>query len=385
MNSEGLTFCYDGKRAVANMTGLGNYSRRVIDVLSARFDSNRYVMLSSVHRDNQRLAPLLSRHNVSITYPSGAARLIPALWRSGRGIVNAARREGATLFHGLAGELPHGIMQSGIKSVVTIHDLIFNRYPQGYKPLDRIIYDAKARHACTVADRIIAISERTRDDIVEYYDIDPSRIDVVYQGCDDIYSLPMDEGQIKAATLAHGLTTPYFITVGTVEERKNQLLAVKAIQQMPAGVSLAIVGRFRGRYGAEVERYIKSNNLSSRVHHLTGISLQDLALLTAGACGSIYISRYEGFGLPVIEALSAGTPVIAATGSCLEEAGGPGAIYIDPDDIDGLFDAMKTLISNRDKSRRMVLEGREYVKRFDGSCFADSIMAVYHKALTVSK
>ncbi len=376
-----MTIGYDAKRAVANLTGLGNYSRLVVDVLSRDYRQDRFVLLSSVCRENPRLEPLLNRPNVVIDYPRGLWRAMPSMWRSSSGIINAARRQKTDLFHGLAGELPLGIEHSGIPSVVTIHDLIFNRFPQGYNYPDRKIYDAKARHACRVATRIIAISEKTRDDIVEYYHVDPAKIDVVYQGCEPAFGKPHDKALIESLAARFNLGSTYFIAVGTIEERKNQLLAVKAIGQMPENVRLALVGRFRGRYGAAVERYISEHNLGDRVRHLSGLTLDQLAALTAGATGAIYVSRYEGFGLPVIEAIAAGTPVIAATGSCLEEAGGPGALYIHPDSLDSLVANMKRLLADSALCRQMVADGRRYTARFDASRFAAAVMDVYQKAL----
>lgn len=381
MTPNNLRIGFDAKRAVANNTGLGNYSRLIVDRLAACYPGNEYILLSSVRRNSPRLSPVLEHPDVSIVYPSGLWKAAPSLWRSGRGIINAARSRGVQLFHGLAGELPVGINRSGMTSVVTIHDLIFNRFPQGYKPVDRKIYDHKARLACNAATRIIAISERTRRDIIEYYGTDPDRIDVVYQGCDDIFRRDVSGAEAEDVARRHGLTTPYFITVGTVEERKNQLSAIKALESLPEGVSLAIVGRYRGEYGNRVERYIEQHRLGNRVKHLMNISFEDLALLTGGALASIYPSRYEGFGIPVIEALSAGTPVIAATGSCLEEAGGPGAIYLDPDDIRGIAGAMTSLHENPDLRRRMVAEGREYIVRFDNRSVAANVMDVYRRAL----
>ena len=201
---------------------------------------------------------------------------------------------------------------------MTIHDLIYRRVPQDYKPVDRAMYDFKYSRSARNATRVIAISEKTRDDLVEDYQIDPAKIDVIYQGCDPRFGLPVEYDEKQRVRAAYALPERYFISVGTVQSRKNQLLAVKALERLD--LPLVIVGNRKSDYAGEVARYISSHGLSDRVMWLDKVPFADLPALYAMAEFSSYTSRYEGFGIPVIESLSAETPVIAATGSWLEEA-----------------------------------------------------------------
>ena len=185
LRMEKLKIGFDAKRAVRNFTGLGNYSRLVIDVLSREYPANDYRLYTPSVRQNDRLKTLIGRKNVTLVTPDTATgRALPALWRVYGGLTSQIARDGIGLFHGLSNELPLDIARAGIPTVVTVHDLIFRRLPECYKPVDRAIYDYKFRHACENATRVIAISERTRDDIVELYGIKPGKIDIVYQGCD---------------------------------------------------------------------------------------------------------------------------------------------------------------------------------------------------------
>lgn len=183
---------------------------------------------------------------------------------------------------------------------------------------------------------MIAISECTKRDLVADFGIDPSKIDVIYQGVDPIFSLDINTERRQEVRAKYSLPEHYIACVGTVQPRKNQLLVVRALARLPKNVHLVIVGRMDGAYADSVRLEIERLGLSDRVKHLQGVPFADLPYIYADADTSVYPSRYEGFGLPVVESLTVGTPVVAATGSCLEEAGGDGAVYVNPDDADSL-------------------------------------------------
>ena len=378
-----LDIAFDAKRAVRNMTGLGNYSRLVVDVMSRTYPGNGYHLYTPVDKVTDRLAPLLERDNVDLRLPSTRLGRMAggSIWRSVKGLSDQLRADSMSLYHGLSNELPLDIDRAGIPSVLTMHDVIFRRIPSGYSPIDRAIYDFKAARSCRAATRIIAISECTRRDVIEYYNVDPFKVDVVYQGCDDIFRRPVSAAAVAQVRERYGLPERYIIAVGTVEARKNQELAVKALRALPADVKLVIVGRRKKDYTPVVDRIASAEGVTDRIIWLSGVPFGDIPVLLAGACFASYTSRYEGFGIPVIEAISAGVPVIAATGSCLEEAGGPGALYVDPDDVDGYVDYARQLINDPYTGRGMVTAGREYIKRFSPDNFARGIMDTYARAL----
>lgn len=376
---EGLIIGYDGKRAVANNTGLGNYSRYVIDTLSIGFPRNTYRLYSPVIRDNDRLAPLLARGNVELVGPASSfGRRFGSIWRS-TGITRQLASDDVSIYHGLSNELPLNIAKAEFPSVVTIHDLIYRRVPGDYKSFDRAMYDYKYSRSAQNATRIIAISQKTRDDLVEDYQIDPAKIDIIYQGCDPRFGLPISFEEKQRVRGKYKLPQRYFISVGTVQGRKNQMLAVKALERLD--LPLVIVGNRKSGYAAEIAAYVSAHGLSDRVMWIDNAAFSDLPTLYALAEFSSYTSRYEGFGIPVIESLTVGTPVIAATGSCLEEAGGPGAVYVDPDDVDAFADYALRLASETNYRDKLADKGRRYVKRFSADEFARLTMATYRKAI----
>ncbi len=370
---------FDAKRANANFTGLGNYSRFVIDGLATYHKEHAYRMYIPRRRDNVSYDALLRHRGVASVLPRGSwGRRFGALWRS-LFIKRDLQSDGVELYHGLSNELPEGIGRTGIRSVVTIHDLIFLRYPQYYRFFDRHIYNHKFRSACREANRIVAVSECTKRDIVRFYGIDPAKIEVVYQGCDLVFAQPVSPEEKLRVQQAYGLPERFVLNVGSIEERKNLLLAVQAIEQLD-GVHLVAVGRHTA-YTDRVKAYIEEHGLSERVHLLTRLKFGDLPVLYHMASLFVYPSRFEGFGIPVIEALSAGVPVIAATGSCLEEAGGAHSIYIHPDDAIGLADAINRVLTDKDLAQTMVEQGKVHVQQFDPQQLADQMNRLYEQVM----
>lgn len=372
---------FDGKRAVQNYTGLGNYSRYIADILCHYYPKNDYILYAPKKRKNARLDVLTKQYGqLHLAFPTaGIWKKLSSLWRV-CGITKQLKQENIDLFHGLSNELPLNISKSPVKSIVTIHDLIFLRFPKYYHLIDRKIYKYKFRKACENSDKIIAISECTKRDIIQYFNISPDKIEVVYQGCDTSFALPASEEKKREVRRDYRLPEHYILNVGSIEERKNVLLAVKAMAMLPKHIQMVIIGK-RTKYTEEIEEYVNNHGLRERVHILSNVPFDDLPAFYQMADIFVYPSRFEGFGIPIIEALNSGTPVIAATGSCLEEAGGPDSIYIDPDDVQGLANAFKLIYSDSAKRKEMIEKGLVFAKRFSERKQAEEIMNIYKELL----
>ena len=372
---------FDGKRAVQNFTGLGNYSRYIVDILCQFYPENDYVLYAPKKRVNKRLNKLAKQYqHLLFSYPTTYAwKKLSALWRVW-GVTRQLEKEGIDLFHGLSNELPLNIHKSKVKSIVTIHDLIFLRYPQYYHSIDRKIYTYKFRKACENADKIIAISECTKRDIIEDFGISGDKIEVIYQGCDVSFAHPATEEKKREVRAKYQLPEHYILNVGSIEERKNALSAVQALTMLPEQIHFVIVGR-RTEYTDKIERFIKENKLEGRVHIISNVPFEELPSFYQLADIFVYPSRFEGFGIPIIEALYSGIPVVAATGSCLEEAGGPDSIYIHPDDIKGIANAFKLIYSDPEKKKDMIEKGQKFAKRFSEEKQAKEILNIYKKLI----
>lgn len=374
---------FDGKRAAQNFTGLGNYSRYALEALNKYYPNEEYNVYIPKNVDNPKFGGILdsSNGNMKKCMPqSGLARKFKSLWRVW-GVTKTLASDGVQVFHGLSNELPLNIrsVSPGVKSVVTVHDVIFRRLPQCYPVIDRKIYDFKFRRACRNADHVIAVSECTKRDIVMDYGISPDKVSVIYQGCDPLFSQPVAPERVAEVRRKYSLPDRFIVSVGTIEERKNLLSVVKALLHLPKDIHLVAVGR-RTKYTELVDRFVAENGLRERVHLLHGVPYLDLPVIYSCANVFAYMSLYEGFGIPLLEALNSRVPVIAATGSCLEEAGGPGSLYVAPFDVEAIASAVKQCLQPSVKEE-MVVRGLEWASRFTMEQFARQTMQCYNKVL----
>lgn len=371
-----LTIGLDAKRIVRNGTGLGSYGRTLANDLAQIDGLDLRLYAVDKGRDDLR-NQVAESDNLHFCYPQGCYKtgLGKALWRS-RGIVSQLKADGVEIFHGLSGELPSGLGKAGIKSVVTIHDLIFMRHPEYYNKVDVSIYTRKFRQAIRDADCIVAISECTKRDICELGDVSDDRVEVIYQSCATRFSAEPQPQKMWQVRNHYDLPDRYVLNVGSIEERKNILLAVKALRRMPEDVSLVIVGR-RTPYAKQVEQCVVELGLHERVSMLHDVPDDDLPAIYRMADAFVYPSRYEGFGIPIIEAIRMGLPVVACTGSCLEEAGGPDSIYVNPDDDEDMAHAIGQVLFGADERQQRIERSQAYVRRFENTGAAQKFADIY--------
>lgn len=373
-----ITIGMDAKRIVANATGLGNYGRTLVNSLAAGSNGCRFILYAPDRGRDDLRGQIEPHDNVGFAYPEHARfRFQRDRWRA-KGIVKDLLRDHVDLYHGLSGELPQGLGEAGIRGVATIHDLIFLRHPEWYNRADVWIYKRKFERTLREADRLIAISQCTKRDILELSDYPEERIDVVYQSCARRYAVRVAEDKLIEVHAGYSLPERYILNVGSIEERKNAMLALKALNYLPDELSLVIVGR-RTPYTDQLLEYAARQGLFDRLHILHNVPDDDLPAIYQMAECFVYPSRYEGFGIPIIEAIQRGLPVVACTGSCLEEAGGPACIYVDPDDAKAMATAIEQSIRERDGR---VEKSRQYIKRFENADVASQVMAIYRRLLS---
>ena len=376
-----MTIAYDAKRITNNATGLGNYSRFVLETLTEFRPENRYLLYSPSTGDPALYKRLLSHRSVHLFTPHRALALLGgSIWRN-YSVPRQLPQQHVDLYHGLSNELPIGLYRARrIGTVVTIHDLAFVRYPQFYKGIDRLLYRKKYGASARHADRVITVSEATRRDVIDIFGVEEERVTTVYQGCSEAFASITPE-QVAEARDHFALPRRYILFVGSVEERKNLALIVEALGQLQdRELHLVAVGR-KTPYVQTVLECARRMGVLSRLHLLHGVPNSYLPGIYAGAEVFVYPSRFEGFGIPIIEALNAGVPVIGATGSCLEEAGGPHSLYTDPKDATMLAAMIDRVVIDISLRKRMIEEGRRYVERFTPKRIAKELSTIYEEVL----
>ncbi len=366
-----MKIAFDAKRFFHNTSGLGNYSRDLVRILTKYFPENDYILLNK--NKSERGADILENPNVHFleTSKGNMSRQL----KMGKD----AQKLDADIFHGLSGELPLKWDKKPIKKIVTIHDLIFVRYPQYYSFFDRKIHLWKFKKAANAADKIIAISEQTKRDIIQFLKIPENKIEVIYQGCHKAFKEQQSEEFINKTKEKFKLPERYILNVGTIEERKNLLNVVKALKDTQ--IPLIVVGK-KTKYFQKIANFIQKNKMEKQIHFLEDVSMDELAVIYKSADIFVYPSFFEGFGIPVIEALFSKTVTITSNTSCLPEAGGPDSVYIDPQNYLDIQSKIQFLWNNKSERKRRADKGFEFVQKFNDESIANELMNLYRKIIS---
>ncbi len=306
--------------------------------------------------------------------------ILPSVWRS-YWMGSSIKNDKLHLYHGLSHELPRNIGLASIPTVVTMHDLIFERFPELYPWLDRKLYAQKYRFSVQEASHIVAISEQTKQDLMDYYAVPESKVTVVYQNCNPAFAVQHSQQNIDSALQHYHIHGRYILYVGALTERKQVLTLVQAFHEARLhDMKLVLVGS-GSHYRNQILDYIRTHKLAKHVYLLSHVDAHYLPALYQGASLFVYPSLFEGFGIPIIEALTSGVPVITTEGGCFPEAGGPNSLYVSPGNVEALSAAIKKILNNEALAQRMIAAGKEYAQQFSAENFARNTMQVYQKLL----
>ena len=368
---------FDAKRLFNNFTGLGNYSRTLVRNLSEYYPDNEYFLFSPTIKRNGETHFFRD----SAMFQVETARKTKGFYWRSWGIKKDLIHQKIQLYHGLSHEIPFGIGKTGIPAIVTIHDLIFKHYPKQYPWIDRQIYDLKFRYACENAQQIIAISESTKKDIIHFYDIPAEKISVIYQSCHERFMREKPPKALARIRKKYLLPSTFLLYVGSLIERKNLLGIVDALAQLPKDLQLPLIIIGQGAaYKKKVIALAKQKGILEQLIFLRP-DFEDFPALYQMAEIFLYPSYFEGFGIPVLEALFSQTPVITSIFSSLPEAAGDGAILLDPANTSEMADAIQRLLTDKNLAQHLVTKGLEHAELFKGERLTHQLMEVYKELL----
>jgi len=369
---------FDAKRAFFNRSGLGNYSRWIIDALTQFNPEHEYYLYKLKSEEGVHFDGLKQCH--IITPQSSLYKSFPNLWRTS-GITKDIDRNELDIYHGLSHELPIGISKTKAKSVVTMHDAIFMRFPHLYDFTYRAIFKRKYSHALKHADGVIAISQQSKDDIVEYFGTNPDRIKIIYQGCNPIYYNEVSKDEKHQVKSKYGLPEDFILYVGTIEPRKNLLGVFEAVVNSNIDIPVVAVGR-PTKYLDKIKQFVQQNGIENKAIFLHNVETPELPAMYQMAKLFAYPSLFEGFGIPILEALNSGTPVVTSKGSCFPEVGGDAAQYPEYGNNEELGNILKTVLDSTDLQKEMSDKGREKALFFREEKVTKQLINYYQEVLS---
>ena len=369
---------FDAKRLFTDLTGFGSYSRTIIRNLLKHFPNNQYVLFTPEITHSKVEKDFLNHGSINIVSPHNFSKF---LWRS-TGIWFDLKRENIDLFHGLTHEIPRAVNFSNVPKVVTICDVVYRHFPEQYNT--KIIQDKDKAllNACNSADKIVAISHSTKQDLVNLFHIDPSKINVIYPSHDIRFSEHIPTDKVSLTKRQYHLPDKYFLYLGSVTERKNLLSAVKAIELLSPEdrLPLVVVGK-HAAYAATVIDYVRNNNLKKSIQFKQVDADADLPAIYRGAEIFIYPSLFEGFGIPVLEALCSGLPVITSNISSLPEVAGPNSRLIEPNEPDTIAEAISNILGSSDLRTKMISSGYQHANNFNSKKLTNQLVDLYSRCI----
>jgi len=362
---------FDAKRAFLNKSGLGNYSRDIIRNFQHFYPQNNYFLFTPrPHTD--LLEQQYTRRTIS---PNLFTGLLKAYWRSYT-LTHLLNKNKIDIYHGLSNELPFNIKKTKAKKVVSIHDVIFLKYPHLYKRIDRLFYYKKTLSACNNADKIIAISTQTKHDIIKYFNVDEKRIEVQYQSCAVSFERDIKDEEKDSLKIKYNLPDNFILNVGTIEPRKNVLSVLKALIQFKIDVPLVVVGRATP-YLKEIQEFALLHKMAHNLLVLENVTNDELPVIYSMSSLFIYPSLYEGFGIPILEAFNSGVPVITSDTGSMAEVAGDAAIKVSPLNIEQMGLEIERLLKDDSLKSELVNAGKERAVLFNASSITEKLMSVY--------
>ncbi len=374
-----MRVCLDASPAVYGRAGIGRYVQELIAALVALDEDLECTIFYNRAREGRDTAPHLEPPLDSL--PRLTTALGDKPWRLSVLLAHLLRRRqdrlfaGVDLFHATDHVLPR---LTGVRTVFTLHDLTFLLYPEAHSLANRWYLTLMMPRFLRAAGAVVAVSECTRRDAVRLYGLEEARVRVIYPGVGPEFR-PAHPGEVATVRRRYGLPERLILYVGTIEPRKNLptlLRAYSALRQRGCEHRLVIVGREGWRSRGFWET-LKELGLGGEVLTPGYVPDADLPALYSAAEALVFPSLYEGFGLPVLEAMACGVPVVCSAASSLPEVAGEAALLVSPADVGGLAAAIERLLDDPALRARLRAEGLARARRFTWEAAARATLEVY--------
>lgn len=363
--------------AYEQTAGIGRYVRDLVAALAREDDQTAYHLF--VAGTQQQTLPPPPGPNFAWKPTRVTPRWLARIWHRLHVPLPVEFFTGRVdLYHATDFVLPP--MRTATRTILQVHDLSFVRVPDAAAPrlkayLDRIVPVSVHR-----ADHVLADSQATKDDLLELYGVSPDKVTVLYGGVDSRFQPVSDQAVIGRIRQKYRIQdAPFALSVGTVQPRKNYRRLIQALAQQD-GLNLVIAGG-AGWLADPIYQAVEETKMESRVQFIGFVDDVDLpALYSAAACFA-FPSLYEGFGLPVLEAMACGVPVITSNSSSLPEAGGDAALLVDPYDVAAISDALGHIMQDTTRRETMIHRGFQHVQQFTWTESARKLQHIYRKML----
>lgn len=364
--SSGIYF--DAKRAFYNNTGLGNYSRWLIEEYSKHYSEDQLYLLKPYGKHSQYEEYFKQNNIHKINYSNLLG--IPRVYS----LLNKVPDD--AVFHGLSAEIPLRRKFSQ-KLIVTIHDLIYITRPQDYSWIDRNIYKAKLKHAIENADVIICISEFTLKELNNHFKIDHNKIKIVYQNCNSIFYNRLSSEEKNNQLAKYKIKPPFWICVSSFNGRKNIRSIINAYSILPKNerVPLLLIGN--GSLKKDCIDLTEKHNLSDCIRFMNHIPSNELPAFYQSSLGLIYPSLLEGFGIPAVEAMASGVPIIGHKGSSVEEAAADAGLFVDCQTEKEIANAIMSIQSSNSLRQDLIEKGRSQLTRYNNKELMRQMNEIY--------
>ncbi len=373
----------DYTAAIHQSAGIGRYTCELIKALavvpnngsSKKLEPQYRLFVANAGKD---FSPPLPGDNFAWCPTPFSERWLARFWYRLHLPINIQYWTGSLdLFHASDFVLPP--VQKGTRTIVTIHDLSFVREPESVMPGMSAHLNKWVPRSVARADHVIAVSKATRQDLIDLYRTPSEKISVLYHGVTPAFKPVRAENKLNAVRHKYNLgEQPFVLSVGTIQPRKNYKGLIKAFAGIDKSVSLVIAGG-KGWHYEEIYDEVTKQGLERRVHFPGFVADADLPGLYSAATLFVYPSLYEGFGLPVLEAMACGTPVIAANTSSLPEVVGEAGVLVNPRDIEAMATMISRILTDIELQQQLSQAGREQAKKFIWADMATQLLDLYQK------